>query len=165
MVKNGNQYFYMNKLIAIDKSLLCGQVVTVNELLIGLKSNVFSGSNDASLVTLCTQEGLEEPLTMIYKCTDCNSIHFKSGYNFKYEPKVGDVIYSDFSNQLGFVIGKSELIYILEEIAERGDGKSPIIISCSYSTISEPMTMLYKCYENCDAIHISSFVKTIIIMN
>lgn len=165
MVKNGNQYFYMNKLIAIDKSLLDGQVITVIELLNGLKSNVFSKSNDVSPVTICTQKGLEEPLTSIFKCSDCDAIHFESGYLNKSEYKMGDIVYADVSNQLGVIIGKGELVSILEEIAQHPEMKnSPIVIACGYDTTGKPMTMLSKCSDLCQAIHISS-IKEQIIMN
>lgn len=165
MVKNGNQNIFMDKLTAIDKSLLQGTPTTVRELLIGLKSKVFSTSTKESVVTVCTKKGESEPLTLILKCQHCDSLHLESGYN---EPQfeMGDVIYIDKSNQIGDYISYGELVSMIEdEINNKDFMDSPISIACSEDSKSHPMTMLIKCSEDCPVIHIISYVKQEIIMN
>lgn len=150
----------MDKHIAIDKSLLQGKATTLKELLNGLKSNVFKKSPKDSPVTLSTRNGGNEPLTTIYKCSDCDYIHFESGY-FSSGYDAGDVVYIDKSDKVGGYVSIGELIELIEQ--DMNDTlESEIAISCSDDTSTFPMTMLLKCSENCEAIHISSNISNII---
>lgn len=156
---------FMNNLTAIDKSLLQGQITTVGELLKGLKSKVFSASPMESPVTLCTSGtgGMSEPLTIIYKCSNCNSLHFESGYFTEQPYDSGDIVYADKSNEVGKCVSRGELISLIEE--EGFDMGSPVVIACSYDEQSYPMTMLIKCSDHCHATHILAYTKSEIIMN
>lgn len=163
MVKN--QTIFMDNLTAIDKSLLQGKYTTVQELLSGLKSNVFSSSTENSIVTLSTDGNINEPLTLIFKCQHCNALHLESGYNGT-EFEIGDVVYIDKTSEMGDYISIQELISILEEEVNNEEFmKSPISIACSIDDRSYPMTMLIRCSEECPHVHITSYVKNEIIMN
>jgi hypothetical protein len=155
----------MDNLTAIDKSLLQGQIVNVRELLNGLKGKVFEKSPLESPITVSTSNRGEftEPLTIIYKCSNCDALHFKGGYFNETPYESGDVVYFDKSDQVGKYISRGELISMLEE--DNIDLDCPIVISSSEDTGSFPMTMLFKCSERCDAVHILSYSKSDIIMN
>jgi hypothetical protein len=160
MVKNKN--IYMNKLTAIDKSLLYGKPATVRELLEGLQSKVFSKSSKEAPITISTTGEVTELLTVVYKCTDCECLHLDSGYNISNHYSAGDVVYIDKSDEEDCVsIG--EMISLIEE--GDIDLDSPIIISCSIDNNSFPMTMLIKCSESCPSAHITFHVSNEIIMN
>lgn len=153
---------YMDKLNVIDKSLLIGQTVTVRELLKGLKSKTFSSAPKESPVTICTTGEVTEPLTVIYKCNDCDSLHLEGGY-FNAGYNVGDVLYVDKSNKIGSYVSRGELISLIED--DGIDLDSTVIVYCSDDSSSYPMTMLIKCSEDCPSTHILAHVKNEIIMN
>lgn len=153
---------YMNTLTAIDKSLLQGQAISVLEFLNGLKGKVFSKSPKDTFVTLSTS-WLSEPLTVVYKCEETNSLHLESGFIYEPSYDAGDVVYLDKSSDPNDHVTFEELIQILED--EILDKSIPVVISCSNDEHSYPMTMLFKCSVECHAVHIKSFVKEEIILN
>jgi hypothetical protein len=160
MVKDGNQHIFMDKNVAIDKSLLQGRATTLKELLNGLKSNVFKNSPLNSPVTLSTRGKGNEVLTTIYKCGDCEFIHFESGY-FNSGCDSGDIIYIDKSEEFGDFITRQELIELIEnDMSEFLD--NGVIISCSDDDGTYPMTALMKCSDNCHAAHILCNITEVI---
>lgn len=160
MVKNKN--IFTNRLTALDKSLLRGKPATVQELLEGLQSKVFSGSSKDASITISTTGEVMELLTVVYKCTDCECLHLEAGFGINTNYCAGDVVYIDKSDEEDCVsIG--EMIALIEE--GDIDLDSPIIISCSNDNCSYPMTMLVKCSDLCPSAHILFHLSNEIIMN
>lgn len=163
MVNYGKAKIFMDKYTAIDKSLLQGKATTLKELLDGLKGHVFKKSPSNSPVTLQTRNGGNEPLTTIYKCSDCDYLHFESGY-FSTGYDAGDIIFADKSDNVGNYISISELIELIEnDMSDFLDNE--IAISCSDDDSTFPMTMLVKCSEHCESVHIISNISSIINLN
>lgn len=156
---------HIDKLIAIDKSLIQGQATSVRELLEGLKGKVFSGTPLTSPITLCTTGEIIEPLTVVYQCRENNIFHLESGYNYNpsYSYSSGDIIYADKSDEEGGYVSRGDLIKIIEKFVY--DLDDLILISCSYDGASYPMNTLSKCCKECDAVHIKYHKKDELIFN
>jgi hypothetical protein len=153
----------MDKLIAIDKSLIQGQSATVRELLEGLKGKVFLSTPLNSPITICTSGHLKEILTVVYQCREYNVFHLESGYGNKPSYEAGDIVYADKSDEEGGYVSRGDLIKIIEKFVFELDDK--IVISCSYDKGSYPMNTLSKCCKECDVVHIDYLKKDELIFN
>lgn len=153
----------MNKLIAVDKSIIKGRAVSCRELLNGLKSKIFSTKEEDSFVTLSNMGNSTELLTVVYKSEKNNRLHLESG-NCKPKYESGDILYVDKSYMQHGNVSIEELIDVLENY-HGIDLDNPVYISCEEDIEFHPMTMLLKCSHECPAAHIISYCTNELIMN
>ena len=139
------------------KDKVLGETFNIGELIEALNSEVFT-TDDAPISI--TTEDYTGDLVAVYQCANCKAVHLLGNNHFLdgkpafTKEDISEFLAYGVTNVLGFQesINKKDLLLIIGSI----DKDTDVIMETMADDGSYTVTGVYKCSEECPAIHLDS---------
>jgi hypothetical protein len=149
-----------NPISAFAKNKSEHDYVTAGELLTALKGDVFKTSAKQApvLIHSTDEEGDIHALKVVYKCGNCNTLHFIAGDIKSNNIMLNEnsVIYADYTHVNELYVSRGELIEILEKFISKNDADRKVDVTTSDDYSSFPLTEIFKCSSSYPSVHLCS---------